>query len=148
MNYLGSVWWLRALLPGLERARPGHVVNVVSAAGTVAMPASGPYAASKHAQLAFSRATAASLRRRGIQVHTVNPGFVETEGFTQRRLLAHPVLRHIVLGPDDVARHVVQRLDGGTSESFVPGWYRAFALAQALVPTTFGRVAGRVRRRR
>ena len=65
VNYLGSVWWLRALLPGLERARPGHVVNVVSVAGTVAMPASGPYAASKHAQLAFSRATAASLRRRG-----------------------------------------------------------------------------------
>src|SRR3989442_7758767 len=51
-NYLGSVWTLRAFLPGLE---PGsHLVNVVSVAGTVA---DGPYSASKHAQLCFSRAT-------------------------------------------------------------------------------------------
>ena len=67
-----------SFLPGLEAARPSDVVNVVSIAGTVAVPQSGPYSASKHAQLAFSRATSASLRKRGIKVHTVNPGFVET----------------------------------------------------------------------
>ena len=83
-NYLGGVWCLRAFLPALERARPADVVNVVSVAGTVVVPAGGPYSASKHAQLAFSRATAAQLRRRGIRVHTVNPGLVETEGFPQR----------------------------------------------------------------
>src|SRR3954471_8128199 len=50
-NYLGSVWTLRASLPGLA---PGSwVVNVASVAGTVA---DGPYSASKHAQLCFSRA--------------------------------------------------------------------------------------------
>ena len=91
-NYLGGVWCLRAFLPGLEAARPSDVVNVVSVAGTVAFPPSGPYSASKHAQLAFSRATSASLRRRGISVHTVNPGFVETEGFPQRAVLRQPVL--------------------------------------------------------
>jgi hypothetical protein len=78
-NYLGSVWCLRAFLPALQAAAPSDVVNVVSVAGTVALPRSGPYAASKHAQLAFSRATAAQLRNRGIRVHTVKPGFVETE---------------------------------------------------------------------
>lgn len=144
VNYLGSVWCLRELLPGLERARPSsHVVNVVSVAGTVAVPASGPYSASKHAQLAFSRATAASLRRRGVRVHTVNPGFVETEGFPQRRALGSRLFRRAVIGPDDVARHIVERLDGDSSETFVPPWYRAFALAQTLAPTTTARVAGR-----
>jgi NAD(P)-dependent dehydrogenase (short-subunit alcohol dehydrogenase family) len=64
VNYLGSVWCLRAFLPALEAAAPSDVVNVVSVAGTVTMPPSGPYAASKHAQLAFSRATAAQLRGR------------------------------------------------------------------------------------
>ena len=82
-NYLGGVWCLRAFLPGLEAAAPADVVNVVSVAGVVAFPPSGPYSASKHAQLAFSRATAAQLRPRGIRVHTVKPGFVETEGFPQ-----------------------------------------------------------------
>ena len=148
VNYLGSVWCLRALLPGLERGRPAHVVNVVSVAGAVAVPASGPYAASKHAQLAFSRATAASLRPRGIRVHTVLPGLVETEGFPQRQALAHRALRGLVVGPDDVARHIMERLGGGTSETYVPGWYRAFGLAQALAPTTFSRVAGRFAHRR
>ena len=65
-------------------AAPSHVVNVVSVAGTVAI---GPYSASKHAQLAFSRSVARELRPRGIHVHTVNPGFVHTEGFPQDWLL-------------------------------------------------------------
>ena len=75
-NYLGSVWMVRALEAGLQ---PGsHVVNVVSVAGTVAFAPAGPYAASKHAQLAFSRSLAALLGGRGVKVHTVLPGYVET----------------------------------------------------------------------
>ena len=85
-NYLGGIWCLRAFLPALEAAAPADVVNVVSVAGVVAFPPSGPYSASKHAQLAFSRATAAQLRPLGIRVHTVKPGFVETEGFPQKWL--------------------------------------------------------------
>ena len=88
INYLGSVWCLQAFLPALEAAAPSHLVNVVSVAGTVAV---GPYSASKHAQLAFSRSVARELRPRGIHVHTVNPGFVHTEGFPQDWLLRRPV---------------------------------------------------------
>src|SRR5207237_2145673 len=54
-NYLGGVWCLRAFLPALEAAAPSHLVNVVSVAGTISSGAAGPYSASKHAQLAFSR---------------------------------------------------------------------------------------------
>ena len=63
-NYLGGVWCLRAFLPALEAAAPSHVVNVVSVAGTISSGAAGPYSASKHAQLAFSRAARGELRRR------------------------------------------------------------------------------------
>ena len=79
-NYLGGVWCLRAFLPALEAGAPSHVVNIVSVAGTVAVPWSGPYSASKYAQLAFSRAVSATLRKRGVAVHTVNPGFVPAAG--------------------------------------------------------------------
>jgi len=61
-NYLGSVWVLRAFLPGLEKATPSSVVNIVSVAGTTVVPDAGPYSASKHAQLAFSRALRAELK--------------------------------------------------------------------------------------
>ena len=124
-NYLGGVWCLRAFLPGLEAARPSDVVNVVSVAGTVAFPPSGPYSASKHAQLAFSRATSASLRRRGISVHTVNPGFVETEGFPQRAVLRSPFFRRTVLEPEDVARaHRRTRSGTAPGETTIPRLYR------------------------
>src|SRR3954467_3417443 len=83
INYLGSVWVLRAFLPGLRAAAPTDVVNIVSVSGVVAGPPSGPYSASKHAQLAFSRTVAAELRGERIRVHTVKPGFAETEGFPQ-----------------------------------------------------------------
>src|SRR5690349_6731433 len=82
-NYLGAVWTLQAFLPLLPRG--SDVVTIVSVAGEVAA-ASGPYAASKHAELAFSRSAAIELGRRGIRVHTVKPGFVETEGFPQGKL--------------------------------------------------------------
>ena len=143
-NYLGNVWCLRAFLPALEAAAPSDVVNVVSVAGTIAMPASGPYAASKHAQLAFSRATAAQLRARGIRVHTVKPGFVETEGFPQSWLPAP--LRRLVIGPETVARHVVASVEHGRGETTVPRWYGAAAVAQAIAPNVLARVLGRGRR--
>jgi short-subunit dehydrogenase len=137
-NYLGSVWCLRAFLPGLEASAPSDVVNIVSVAGTVTVPASGPYAASKHAQLAFSRAIAPELRRRGIRVHTVKPGFVETEGFPQAWL--PPALRRLVIGPEQIAAHVVDSLERGRGETTVPWFFTAATALQALAPNLLARM--------
>jgi short-subunit dehydrogenase len=139
-NYLGGVWCLRAFLPGLERAGPSDVVNVVSVAGTVAIPQSGPYAAAKAAQLAFSRATAAELRPRGVRVHTVNPGFVHTEGFPNLNRFRHPLWRRLVIGPERVAEHIVGVVGSGRVESYVPAWYRVAAMVQTLAPGALARL--------
>ena len=143
VNYLGSVWCLRAFLSALEAAGRSDVVNIVSVAGTVAYGPAGPYSASKHAQLAFSRSATAELRGRGIHVHTVNPGFVETEGFPQATVLSSAILRRLVAEPEDVAEHVVKVIERDKRETFVPRWYRVAALAQALVPGLMARVATR-----
>jgi short-subunit dehydrogenase len=142
-NYLGGVWCLRAFLPGLERAAPSDVVNVVSVAGTVPIPQSGPYAAAKSAQLAFSRATAAELRQRGIRVHTVNPGFVHTEGFPNLDRFRHPLWRRLVIGPEPVAEHIADAVGSGRVESYIPAWYRAAAILQAAVPGAVARLLAR-----
>lgn len=143
VNYLGGVWCTRALVPALERAHRADIVNIVSVAGTVAFPPSGPYSASKHAQLAFSRSITAELRRRRIHVHTINPGFVETEGFPQRTVLRNPFLRRAVITPDDVARHVIAAIERDRGETFVPRWYRVAALAQSVAPSALARVLSR-----
>jgi short-subunit dehydrogenase len=148
VNYLGGVWCLRAFLPGLEAAGESDVVNIVSIAGLVSFSPAGPYSASKHAQLAFSRATAGELSPRGIRVHTVNPGFVETEGFPQATTLRSAFLRRLVVEPEHVAQHVVKTVERNRRETFVPHYYRAAALVQAVVPGLVARLAGRARLQR
>lgn len=147
VNYLGGVWCLRAFVPGLRAAaRSGgaHVVNLVSVAGTVAFAPAGAYSAAKHAQLAFSRSTAALLRGSGIHVHTIMPGFVETPGFPQRSVLSSRLLRRFVIEPEDVAEAIVDAIAKNRLEVTVPWFpYRFISIAQVLVPGVFARFASR-----
>ena len=139
INYLGGVWCVRAFLPALEAAAPSHVVNVVSVAGTVAVGTSGLYTAAKHAQLAFSRSIATELAPRGIRVHSVLPGFVETEGFPQYTV--QPRWMHPFIGqPEDVARAVVRSIERNRHEVTVPRYYRMGTVAQWLAPGLMARV--------
>jgi NAD(P)-dependent dehydrogenase (short-subunit alcohol dehydrogenase family) len=142
INYLGGVWCLRAFLPGLRAAAPSDVVNIVSVSGVVAGPPSGPYSASKHAQLAFSRTVAAELRGQGIRVHTVKPGFTETEGFPQSWLPRR--VQRVVIGPQDVAAHVLRSLEDGRGETTVPWFYGPAGALQDLLPNLFTVVLGRL----
>ena len=145
--YLGSVWCVRAFLPLLEAARPSDVVNVVSVAGTFAHGASGPYSAAKHAQLAFSRSIHAELAGRGVRVHTVNPGPVETPGFPQRHLLSRRMGSRMVLQPERIAETIVRAVERDRAEVVVPRYLRVAGAIQALAPGTVARLATRARGR-
>jgi uncharacterized protein len=138
INYFGGIWCLREFLPALEAAAPADVVNVVSVAGTVALPPSGPYSASKHAQLAFSRAVTAQLRPRRIRVHTILPGFSPTAGFPEPSVLPKS-LEWTVIQPDRIARTIVGSVAHDKRESFVPWWFRTVAVLQGSAPSTFSR---------
>jgi uncharacterized protein len=148
VNYLGGVWCLRAFMPGLQAAGEAHVVNVVSAAGTVSFAPAGPYSASKHAQLAFSRSTAALLKGSGVRVHTVIPGFVETEGFPQKAVLKSAILRRFVIDAPKVARTIANAVDRNKREVTVPWFpYRLIGIAQAVMPGVVARFVGMSRHR-
>jgi short-subunit dehydrogenase len=146
VNYLGGVWVTRALLPGLRwagAAGGSHVVNLISVSGTTAFAPAGAYSASKHAQLAFSRSLAAALRGSGVSVHSVLPGFVETEGFPQKGVLKSPLLGRFVIDPPRVAKAVVNAVEKGRREVTVPWFpYRLFSILQALTPGVIARFAG------
>jgi len=136
-NYLGSVWTFRAFAPGLGRG--SHLVNVISVAGLIAI---GPYSASKHAQLAFSRSVAVELADRGISVHTVCPGFVETPGFPQHQRFKGASYR-LVASPELVARRIAGAVEHDRREIVVPRWYLPAVWLQSAVPGIFAR--GRTR---
>ncbi len=141
VNYLGSVWCLQAFLPALEAGAPADVVNIASVAGTIAAGASGPYSASKHAQLAFSRSVGVELAGSGISVHSINPGLVDTPGFPNRSRFRNRLLKRLVAEPDLVAERVVSAVERNRLEQFVPRWYRPAAILQATAPATLARAA-------
>lgn len=140
-NFLGGVWLVRAFVPGLGRG--SHLVNVVSVAGTVA---DGPYSATKHAQLALSRSLAVELAPRGISVHTVNPGFVETPGFPQRGVRLGPLASKLVVEPSFVAERILAAVAHDRREITVPRWYAPAGWVQALFPGFVARARGRFSR--
>jgi len=140
-NYLGSIWCVRAFLPALEAAARAAVVNVASVAGVIAVGESGPYSASKHAQLAFSRSVGVELAPRGITVHSLIPGLIHTPGFPNRRRFRNAVVQRVVAEPELVAERVAQAVERGRLEQFVPRWYRPAAIVQAAAPALLARAA-------
>jgi uncharacterized protein len=140
-NYLGSVWCLRAFLPGLKAGAPADLVNIASVAGTIAAGHSGPYSASKHAQLAFSRSVGVELAGSGVTVHTVIPGLIDTPGFPNRSRFRTRLLQGLVADPELVADQVVHGIERNRLEQFVPRWYRPAAIVQAAAPGLLARAA-------
>ena len=81
VNALGGMNGTMAALALMRPQRTGHVINVVSLAGLVAVPGESVYAASKHAMIAFSVGTLAELRAAGqkdVHVSCFCPGGIWT----------------------------------------------------------------------
>lgn len=80
VNVWGVVNGIRAFVPKLLAHGDGHVVNTASAAGWLAVPGLGPYAASKHAVVAISETLRLELEGMGsgIGVSVLCPQYVQT----------------------------------------------------------------------
>ncbi|MCT8002064.1 oxidoreductase [Sphingomonas sanguinis] len=79
VNVFGLFALTRAVLPIMRSARRGHIINITSVAGLVGFPASGYYAASKHAVEGWSDSLAAEVQPMGIDVTCVEPGPFRTD---------------------------------------------------------------------
>lgn len=77
VNVFGALALTQACLP-LLRAAKGHIVNISSISGMIAMPFMGPYAASKSALEAFSDSLRVELRPWHIPVSILDLGPIDT----------------------------------------------------------------------
>ena len=78
VNVFGYGRMLQAVLPVMRSQRSGHVINMSSIVGKIAMPGFGWYSASKHAVEAISDSLREELRMFNIAVSIIEPGLIAT----------------------------------------------------------------------
>ncbi|CAM2007699.1 SDR family NAD(P)-dependent oxidoreductase [Acanthopleuribacter pedis] len=81
VNFFGAMHLTRLVLPGMRRRRRGHIINLSSVGGMMAMPTMGAYSASKFALEGASEALWYEMRPWGVSVSLVEPGFVRSSSF-------------------------------------------------------------------
>jgi short-subunit dehydrogenase len=151
LNFAAPVRLTEALLPLLRKTAAETTagasprisrVNVASTAGRVSRANSGAYSASKFALIGWSDALHLEEREHGVHVGVVLPGFVKTEGFPAKELVARAATRWIVSTPEVVAEAIFEAGPGGKTERYVPRPYWLAAAARVLVPGLIRRAAG------
>lgn len=79
VNFMGTVHWLRAVLPDMCDRKRGAVVTFASVAGKEGNPNQSAYCAAKAAVMALTKSTAKEVVGHGVRVNCVAPGIVATE---------------------------------------------------------------------
>ncbi|MEM9667773.1 MAG: glucose 1-dehydrogenase [Pseudomonadota bacterium] len=79
VNLIGAAIGHRHVLPHMETAGGGSIINVSSTEGMDAANGLGAYAASKWGLRGFTKIAAIELGRRGIRVNSIHPGAIDTK---------------------------------------------------------------------
>jgi short-subunit dehydrogenase len=129
VNLWGVLTGCRLVLPEMVKRRRGHIVNVASLAGMVAVPGQAVYAGTKFAVVGLSTALADEFAPRGVEVTVIMPTFTNTEliAGTKATGAQKPV------EPEDIAAAIVKALDKPKTHVSVPAPLRFVAAATAML---------------
>ena len=142
VNFLGAVYAVEAVLPAMLARGSGHLVAVGSITGYGGLPMTAAYSASKGALHNFFESLRIDLRRSGVAVTVVTPGYVRTE-MTARNLHPMPFLVDL----DDAVERIYTAIAGRRRLLSFPAPLAAVARFAAVLPAAwYDRVAGRVKR--
>lgn len=78
VNVFGMVAMCQAVIPGMKARGGGRIINMSSIAGVLSGPMTAPYAMTKHAVEAFTKALRDEVAPYGIDVTKLNPGPYDT----------------------------------------------------------------------
>jgi short-subunit dehydrogenase len=106
VNLLGVIYSIEGVLPDMLRRRQGHLAAVSSLAAYKGLPGESAYCATKAAVNTYMEGLRIQLRRRGIAVTTICPGFIKTP-MTDVNQFKMPWL----MGVEKAAKKIVRALE-------------------------------------
>ncbi|MBX9766850.1 MAG: SDR family oxidoreductase [Bdellovibrionales bacterium] len=80
-NFRAPMALIRGVLPNMRKRRSGHIINISSVAGMMAMPTMSIYSASKFALEGATEALWYEVRPWNIKVCLIQPGFINSDSF-------------------------------------------------------------------
>ncbi len=141
INIHGVILGMKLALERMVPRGSGHIVNISSQAGKFGAPGGATYSATKHAVVGLTEAVRGELRLMGanVQLSYVMPYVVNTElggGLGQARGLKN-------LQPSEVADAIVEALQYGIVEVWVPKSAKRTNLFATVLPRTLSEGFGR-----
>ena len=116
INVHGVIFGSKLALERFAQRGRGHLVNIASSAGKTGIPGGATYSATKFAVVGLSEAIRGEYLRRGIDVTVVMPVGVNTDLYS-----GLPAPRGFKTAePEDVANAIVEALQTGRFEVYVP----------------------------
>ena len=143
-NVFGAIEGMQAVVPVMRKQGGGSIINVTSIAGHIALPYQSAYGATKFALNCMSYGARMELKKDGIEVMTVCPGYIPTQFQTNlvkgRERLRFGGARKADASAEDVARATLQGCLKRKREVLVPGKYRWIVPFYKLFPRVVERV--------
>ncbi len=134
LNVLALTRLAHAVLPGMLERSHGGILNVSSMAGFVLSPGSATYGATKAFVTSFSESLHVEVRKRGVHVTALCPGFTRTEFHAANSVDAGGIPSFAWLDSDDVARAGLAAVAAGRSLSVPGAQYKAAAQLTRFAP--------------
>jgi short-subunit dehydrogenase len=129
-NLFGAVGAMQAVIPLMKQQGGGTIINISSVAGHIPVPFHSVYSGTKFALNAIGKGARIELKKYGINVLTVCPGYVRTDFSAnavrrgEYKQLRPSSIRGI--SPERVARAVLRGYCQGKREVVVPWYMRPF----------------------
>lgn len=157
VNYLGTVYPVRAVLPGMRQRRSGAIVMISSGAGLIGLFGYTAYAPTKFAVRGLAESLRGELKGTGVQVSVVYPPDTDTPQLAEENLTKPAETKAITAGAglwsaDDVARLTLEGVACGhfaiTPGAQLTALYWLQGLLSPMLQWRFDGIAARVRRDR